>query len=290
MSSGGGGSSGSTQYNWNPVIGSYWGGAPGADGRGGGGVLGWAMDEAGKGYQQYGGKRIADRNQDQFTAAQRVRDMAASGGTPESAVARQTAGDFAAGRNLRANQYMGDNPFFRSSLQSNLEDVTNAYKQGTSADTTRMFNLAGAFGGSAHQNAVANNEAGLARNLSRMSNEAYQQQYDRSANLMESALGRQMQAIPLAYQGQSLQNDLNDRLMGIGGWEQGEQQKYLDQGYNDWANANNWGRQNVGWLVDILSRAQGGTGITQTNAGYQPANYGSMAVGAGLLGRSAGLF
>lgn len=288
MSSGGGGQSGTTQYNWNPTIGSYWGGQPGADGKGGGGVLGWAFDEATKPYQQYGAPRIADRNTDQFTAAQNVRNMASSGGPAETQTGRSAAQNIAAGNSY--NDYSGDNPYFRRSLQASLDDTTQAYKNGTSADTTRMMNLAGAFGGSAHQTAVANNESALARNLSRMSNEAHQAQYDRSANMDEARLSRQMGAIPLTYQAQGLSTDLNDRLMGVGAWDQAENQKYLDQGYNDWTQAQNWSRNNIGWLAQLLGGAQGSTGIQTTQAGYQPTNWGSTAAGAGLLGRAAGLF
>lgn len=284
MSSGGGGQSGQTRYDWNDVIGSYWGGRPGADGKGGGGVLGWAAEEAQRPYQQYGGQRIASRNADQFTAAQRVRDMAASGGPAETYRARQAAGDIASGGKLGANTYMGQSPQFAQLLKAGQEDITNAYKQGTSADTTRMFNLSGAFGGSAHQNAVANNENALGKQLSQYTAGMQNDQYNRSANLMESALGRQMQAIPLAYQGQGLQSDLNNQLMGIGQWDQAENQKYLDRNYEDWATQQNWGRNNVNWLASLLGGAQGSTGIQTQFGGYAPTNWGSTALGAGLLG------
>lgn len=89
------------------------------------------------------------------------------------------------------NPYGGqDNPHFLESLHRQQQDYTDAYNRGTSADTTRMFNLAGAFGGSAHQDAMANNERGLARGLGDMTNAAYQQQYDRSTSLAESGLNR----------------------------------------------------------------------------------------------------
>lgn len=89
-----------------------------------------------------------------------------------------------------ANPYGGENPYFQESLRGQLNDITDAYNKGVSADTTRMFNLAGAFGGSAHQNTVANNERELGRTLGNVTNQAYQQQYDRSAGLAESGLNR----------------------------------------------------------------------------------------------------
>ena len=291
MSSGGGG--GGTQgikTEWNDVIGSYYGGRPDATGQNGGGVLGWAAAEAAKPYQQYGGPRIADRNMDQYTSAQRVRDMARTGGPYETQIARQAAGTIAAGGGIQANPFMGDNPYFRQSLQAGLEDITNAYKKGTAADTAARFASAGVYGGGANQNAVANNEDALARNLSRTANEAYQQQFDRSGNLYEAGLNRQMSAIPLAFQGQGLQTDLNNQLMGIGNWEQGTQQKYLDQAYGDWTNAQNWSRNNIDWLLSKLGGAAGNTGTQTQFGGYQGPNYGSQALGLGLLGRGLGLY
>ena len=289
MSSGGGGNGGITRVDWNDVIGGYYGGKPGPDGKGGGGWLGEAEKVASTPYQSYG-NRIASRNNDQFTAAQRVRDMGNTGGPYETAIARSAAGTIAAGGGIQANPYMGDSPYFRDMMKSGMEDITNAYQKGTAAQTNRDANLAGVFGGGAYNNAVNDNQAALGKQLSQYAQGMQNQQYDRSGNLYEAGLNRQMSAIPLAFQGQGLQNDLNDRLMGVGKWEQDEQQKYQDQGYNDWVQQQNWGRGNVDWMLGNINRAMGGTGITQTQAGYQPTNWGSAALGAGLLGRAGGLF
>lgn len=291
MSSGGGG--GGTQgikTEWNDVIGSYWGGRPDATGQNGGGVLGWAAAEANKPYQQYGGQRIADRNMDQYTAAQRVRNMANTGGPYETQIARQAAGTIAAGGGLNANPYAGENPYFKDMVANANADTVNAYKQGTSADLTRLMNMSGAFGGSAHQNALANNEAGLAKQLGNQTTSMYGQQFDKSSGLYENALNRQMSAIPLAYQGQGLQTDLNNQLMGIGDWEQGTQQKYLDQAYNDWTQSQNWSRNNIGWLASLLGGAAGNTGTQTQFGGYQGPNYLSQGLGLGLLGKAAGIY
>lgn len=284
MSSGGGGQSGQTRYDWNDVIGSYWGGAPGADGQGGGGWLGEAAKEASKGYQQYGGQRIAGQNNDIWNAQQRTRDMAASGGPAETQTGRATAQAAAAGG--LANQYQGNNPYFRQMVSSANEDTVNAYKQGTSADLTRLMAMSGAFGGSAHQNALANNEAGLAKQLGNQTTSMYGQQFDRSANMDESRLGRQMAAIPLTYQAQGLSTDLNDRLQGIGDYQRQYDQQFIDQNYNDWTQNQNWNRNNINWMASLLGGAQGSTGIQTQFGGYAPTNYGSTAAGLGLLGAS----
>jgi hypothetical protein len=88
------------------------------------------------------------------------------------------------------NLFAGNNPYFRDTLMQGMDDITSQYQKGTAADTTRMFNLSGAFGGSAHQNAIANNEAGLGKTLNNYTNSMLNQQYDRSAGLEDSYLGR----------------------------------------------------------------------------------------------------
>lgn len=288
MSSGGGGQSGQTRYDWNDVIGSYWGGRPGPDGRGGGGVLGWAMDEASKPYQQYGGQRIASQNNDIWTAQQRIRDAAAAGGPVETQTGRAAAQNIAAGGSQ--NAYAGENPHFKQMVSNANQDTINAYKQGTSADLTRLMNMSGAFGGSAHMNALANNEAGLAKQLGNQTTSMYGQQYDKSAGLDESRLSRQLSAIPLTYQAQGLSTDLNNQLMGVGRDQMDYQQRFLDQNYGDWTNSQNWGRNNVNWLASLLGGAQGSTGIQTQFGGYQGPNYLSQGVGLGLLGKAAGLY
>ena len=93
------------------------------------------------------------------------------------------------------NQYAGEkNPHFRSLLQTGMEDITNAYKEGTQANTTKLMNLAGVFGGGAHQRAEANNQSALGKTLKDYASGMLNTQYDRSASLGEADLARQMQA------------------------------------------------------------------------------------------------
>lgn len=291
MSSGGGG--GGTQgikTEWNDVIGTYYGGRPDSTGQNGGGVLGWAAAEANKPWQRYGGQRIADRNMDQYTWAQRTRDMGNSGGPQETYRARMAAGDIASGNQVMANPFMGENPYFKQMVSNANEDTSKAYQQGTSAELTRLAALSGAFGGSAYQNAMANNQAGLAKQLGNQTTSMYGQQYDRSANIYDQERNRQLSAIPLAYQGQGLQSDLNNQLKGVGDWEQGTQQRYLDQNLADWTESQNWSRNNIDWLLSKLGGAAGNTGTQTQFGGYQGPNYLSQAAGLGLLGKVGGLY
>lgn len=319
--SGGGGQSGETRYNWNPFMENMW-----AGGNGNSGLLNRAVDTLNSPYQQYGGDRVAGINWDQEQAINSIRHTALGGGAPDTAAGRNAAMELARGPQGRnqnpwaesaitpgRNAYSGmDSPYFQSMLDSGVDDIVKGYERGTSADTTRMFNLAGAFGGSAHQNAIKNNEETLGKTLNNYVNTARQGQFDRSAGLEESAIGRDLQAqqfdknigfsgyesalqrqlgaIPLAFQGQSLAFDAARNLMGAGDFQRSYDQSLLDQQYGDWQQSQNWERNNINWLANLLSQAQGGTGVTTQMGGYQGINPGAGILGAAALGRGMGFF
>ena len=213
------------------------------------------------------------------------------------------------------NRFQGvDNPFFKDTVRNTMEDATNAYKQGTSADTTRMFNLSGAFGGSAHQNAVANNEGALAKQLGNIGNQMYSGQYDRSAGLEEGRLGRwtgategllsrgeagwqrgqdrasnafegergrQLAATGLGQNEQGLAIDRGNWANQLGRENQQDRQRQSDFDYQQWTEQQNHRFKILELLMSNYGRAQGGTGST-TSSVYGGSNAG--AIGGGLLG------
>lgn len=335
MSSGGGGGSGTTKYEWNDDMAQYWRPA-----------LAQGAQLAGQPYQPYTGQRIAGINADQQMGMDAIRNFAINSGSPVTKAAngqlQQTLdGYYLTGlgqdqyadalnpwalesANVNRNQYAGSSPQFEAMLQTGREGITDAYKQGTSADTTRMFNLAGAFGGSAHQNAVANNEAALAKQLGAYDTSMRNDQFNRSAGLEESFLGRdlqnsqfdkqlgsqleenrlnrgttafqnernrQMEAVPYGQHEQDMALDRYRSVIGIGDAQRGFNQDVLNQQYNDWQDALNYPQRQMDWLTGLLSRAQGGISAnsTTTPAGYSASPF-SQVIGAGLLGRAAGLY
>lgn len=277
MSGGGGGQSGITRYDWNDTMAQYYQGNAGDPG-------GWLMrasNEATKPYQGYSGQRVYGIDPYQDAAMQGIYDIALRGGAPDTMAGRGAAQDFASGS--INNSYGGmNNPYFNQVMQSGLSDITDAYRQGTAADTTRMFNLAGAFGGSAHQQAVQNNENALAKQLGNYTSQMLNDQYNRSADIEGQDINRQLQAIPLAFQGQGLGLGAAQALMGAGDVRRNYGQQLLDDQYQRWAEQQNYGRNAIDWMFNTLGRAQGSTGVsTQTPA------YGGVNPMAGLLGAAA---
>ena len=277
MSSSGGGQSGITRYDWNDTMARYYQG----DQTNPGGWLQVATNEAWKPYQAYTGSRVAGIDPYQTQAMQGIYNTIYGHGASDTEAGREAAKQFASG-NID-NPYGGlNNPYYHGVVNQGMEDITNAYKQGTSADTTRMFNLAGAFGGSAHQNAVANNENALAKQLGNYANQMYSQQYDRAGQLAGQDIQNQLSSIPLAQQGQNLSFDAFRNLMGAGDFNRGYQQQNLDTNYQNWTEQQNYARNAIDWMFNVLGRAQGSTGVsTQTPA------YGGINPAAGLLGAAA---
>jgi hypothetical protein len=210
----------------------------------------------------------------------------------------------------RENQFKGlNNPYFDTKLKQGMDELTAAYQQGTAADTNRMFNMGGAFGGSAHQQAIANNEAGLGKALGNFGSTMLNDQFNRSAGLesddlgrsqqaqqfnkqigagtYENERGRQMGAAGMAQNDQGLTLQRYNALMGIGDVNRSLTQDQLNLGYQDWQDERNFDMRQLQNFMGLLSTAQGGIGgnITQTTPGYQASPY-SMLMG-GLMGYNA---
>lgn len=205
------------------------------------------------------------------------------------------------------NLFAGDNPYFRNMLQQGMEDITSAYQQGTAADTTRKFALAGTFGGKAHDDIVARNEAGLGKSLTNYTTGMLNDQFNRSAGLEDSFLSRdlqnqqynksgamgaydadaarRMQAIGYGQNEQGLALNRADALMNWGNTQRGVNQQNLDFDFEQWNEGQNWPYKQLDWLSGIYSRAQGGTGQQTT---MYPSN--GVAQGLGGLLAAASLF
>lgn len=258
-----GGQATSNKHEWNDTIAAYLQGTP----ENPGGWLSLAGAAAQKPYVNYqqatGNQRIQDFTGDQNRAMDETRHYVLSGGNDATRAAngylQQVLGGSQLAGGAQANPYGGmDSQYFKSVLNSGLGDIQNAYKQGTAADTTRMFNLSGAFGGSAHQNAVANNESALAKRLSDYTSGMQNEQYNRSAGLQEAAYGRQAAAVPYGQAEQGLAKERFGMLGGIGDAQQQMGQRQKDLAFQDWADKQGWDHKQVEWMLGQLRGAEGG--------------------------------
>ena len=209
------------------------------------------------------------------------------------------------------NQFAGQSPWWQGIVKGGMDDITSAYDQGTRADTTRMAVLSGAYGGSAHQQKMANDQAALGKTLANYSNQMENSQYERSANLeqqflnnnlqnqqlnkqlggqwaenqmnresgaYQNAAQRQMQAAGMGYNTQGLALDRLGMLMQTGRLGQEFDQRQKDFEYQDWLDVQNHPYKMIDWLTGNYGRAQGGMGANSTVYG------GSGNTGGNILG------
>lgn len=301
MSSGGGGGGGTTQYNWNDDMAPQWRN-----------VLGDASNVYNTPYQSYQNgdpnALVAGLSPDQQAAMGNIRtftsDPSRGVSNPASVLndAQIQEANTLSGNYLMADPYAnqdnsyGDpnNQYFQNYMKSGADDITNAYKQGTAADTTRMFNLAGAFGGSAYNNAVGQNEAALGKTLNNYTSGMMNDQYNRSAQLQQQDLARGSQAYQNERQRQtgmvgSAQNEQGltlqraQALMGVGDANRSYNQDILNAKYNTYNQQKQYPYTQLDYLTGILSRAQGGISPNSTTqqSGYGASPY-SALLGGGL--------
>lgn len=118
-------------------------------------ALNKASGIANQDYVGYGGPRIQDFTPDQYAAFDMTR-QAAQNGSPLI----DAGGDYiqnalqGQGYQPGQNQYAGENPYLGQMIQSAQQDVTDAYTQSTLPNLMTQFNQGGAFGGTAHQQAL----------------------------------------------------------------------------------------------------------------------------------------
>lgn len=331
MSGGGSGGSGTQQYNWNDTLAPQWANAI-SWARG-------LTDPAGAGaYHQYlgpdqsvyGGARAADGSslfsassndpthrisnltQDQLNAMNNIRlyglDPTYGVQDPNTA---QNAGIDQETKTLQGgylnsdpyaiatNPYSGNSPFFQQGLQSGLSDIADAYQRGTASDLNREATLGGVMGGSAYENAKTSNEAALAKQMGNFTSGMLNDQFNRSAQLEDSALNRgsgayqnernrMISTLSPTQNEQNLALQRQNAVLGVGDAQRGYNQDLLNQAYGDYQTQQNQQFKMLDYLSGLLGRAQGGVSpnMAYTTPGYQASPL-SQIIGGGLLAYGA---
>ena len=225
--------------------------------------LGAAGQEAGKPYETYQGMRVAPFTNLQNQAFQGI--GASMYGTPATTAAASSLASILSG---------GSNPELDNVIQRSQRGVTDAYNDAVHG-TTRLFNTGNAFGSSAHQAAMRDNQEALATGLGDVESGLRYQDFTGNLN-------RQLQAAPLAMQNAQGLQGLYSGGLQAGNLQQGYGQALVDSQYGDWQGSQQHGWNQLGQYGNALSRALGGAGTQQTVT--EPNNPWSNALGLGLLG------
>lgn len=283
---------------------------------------------------QYTGQLVAGMNGNQNQAIDQVQNLATQGNPALSAANNYVAGAASNGGNAYApqsNQYVGqnvqasqnpyatmDNPALDGQINKAQTDLSNQYAAGTGAQTMAQFRNAGAFGGSAQQEATTANNNQLANALTNVDTQMRGNAYanTQAAAGQQAALNTQTglanQSNNLNYTQQnnalnsqnyntgqsnalsasSLAPNLNQanyygagQLMNAGTQQQAQSQNDLNAQYQQWYNQAYSPYQQLGVLQSALSGAlgNGAQGVsTSTQSGGS--NTAALAGGAAALG------
>lgn len=261
------------------------------------GALNRASQLSQRPYEGYDGNMVAGMTGDQNLAADLIRQQATNTDVLDAGsgyVSSLLGGN--GGFTAQRNQFAGENPYLGQMIANAQGDVVNQYQQATLPGLMGQFNSAGAYGGSAHQNALNQANRTLADQLSQISTGMRSEDYNRQVGLDESYLGRQQDAFGINQQGQlsalGMIPGLNQAgLMGAqalgqqGALQQANQQAQLDSNYNQFMEQRDWDVNQLQTLANMLGTVQGGS-TTSPNPNYRSAGQNAMTA-AMMLGSAA---
>lgn len=208
-----------------------------------------------------------------------------------------------------------NNPYLANSVNASNQAITQAYNSSTAPQTLAQFRNAGAFGGSAQQQATSNNQYQLGNALSNNTANMYNAAYNTAAGVA-SQNAQQQNTVNMSNQaiGTNANNAYNQNLssnyyntlgaavnannaygttgagqLTAGGVQQQNSQDQLNSLYQQWYNQVNQPYAQLSTLSSALSGALGsgaGTSVTQQMPGSS--NTLGSALGLGQIG--AGLY
>lgn len=235
---------------------------------------------------------------DQLTAQNLIRNQAMYGNGMTNAANSFNQGLLSGGYAYTpdSNPYSGENPFLNQAIQNAQADVTRAYSNNVAPGISSAFNSSGAYGGTAHQAALAESQRQLAGELGDISTGMRSADYDRQVALAESDINRRMQASQnnLGMQLQGLQMAPQLQQMGYNGANQLAQsgqmqqllgQQGLDANYENYLDARDWDANRLGVLANALGTVQGGSqSSTAANPNYRSAGQNALSAAAMIGG------
>lgn len=271
-------------------------------------MVGRAVTESERPYESYEGQRLAEFTPDQLNSMQAIRNL--QGGTQPY---MQQALDYA--------QQVGDRALGTTSLTpDSINQFMSPYQQGVTdiakreaikdLDKSMMgiddyFSNVGAFGGD--RQAILESEAinDTNQRLSDLQMTGLNNAYDRASNMAVQQAQLQNQGLGIAQgAATNLANiataqqsaGLRDAsaLQNVGGMQQAYDQGLLDIDYQDWADAQNWEKGQLGFLSSMINPVLGnvtGSSTTTTMPQQESSPLGSiLGMGLSLSGLGGGSF
>jgi hypothetical protein len=247
-------------------------------------------------YQPYTDQRNADLNQYQNAGLNATANRALQG-SQEVGQARQQLGDTLGGGyfgNVASNQFAGSNPFLQKMIDQSSDDIISKYQTVTKPQLDSQMARSGSFGNSGIQQMQGAALSDLTKNLGNIQNQYRFQDYglqgqygenaaNRAQGAYEAERGRQFSGIGLAPT-LANQDYIDARaLSGVGDVYQQQEQRGLDTQYQNFLEARNYPREQLGVLGSALGANTGQTTSSQGPKGSPAAaGLGGAAAGASL--------
>lgn len=230
------------------------------------GYLQRAQQVADTPYQAYGGQRVADMNPWQTQAYQAQAQRAASG-SPVMSAANQTLTSTINGG------FLGGNPYLQNQIDAAQGDLTRQWNNVQKPQWDTAMGQSGSFGNSGVMQAGAQGMNTLQQNMGRIGS-------DMRFNAYNTERANQQAALSMAPTYAA--NDYNDinQMQQAGAGIQGQNQKQLDSGYQQFLEARNYPQTQLDIMGNALGRSYGQTS-TSTQPGPSTA---SQLAGGALTG------
>lgn len=262
-----------------------------------------ANDLSNRPYEAYNAEQVAPLN-GYHNAGIDATYRRAAGGDPTfnsaNAQAQNTLNGAYLGRGAYGNAMAGvDNKYLNDVISNTNSDIVRSFQNGTMPQTDTSFARSGAFGGSAWQQANAENNRQLASELAKNTSNLRFQDYQTQQQLAENLAERQSSAygaergnmMGMVGQGQQLSNQAYtdaQNLLGVGDIQRDYQQTLDNQGYQNFLNRQNWPLQNMDILANAIRTSMGGGG-SSTQTGTMPSvNRTASMIGGGMAGAGLG--
>jgi len=231
--------------------------------------------------QPYPFETVAPFTQDQQAAMDAVRARATAGSPVVNAAQQQTL-------NTINGDYLNPqtNPYLQQTFDQAANRVTDAFSRGTAAQTDARFARAGAFGGSAWNQAQQANQTALGDSLAGMAANIFGNNYAQERN-------RQQQAAQFAPNLAAQDYRDAEALLNVGGMQQQLGQQYLTDDASRFQQAQQYPYQQFQMFGSMFS-PNFGMNSTQSYPGVSPLSgaLGGALGGVGLYNslNQAGMF
>ena len=242
-----------------------------------------AINQSNMPYQGYQGQTVADINPEQ-NAGLNMTAQTAMQSSPDVLAGRGQITDTASGNYLNSNPWLGSQ-YTDAVINQNANNMAQAYRLGTGAQTDAAFARGGAYGGSAYNQMQAANAAGLANSIGQMANNYQLQRTGMGSQDYQSERANQMQASGMAPGLQNMDLQAGAALTGVGDAYRGYTQDLLNAGQNQYNASQLYPWQSLDNLGSALARASGnaaGGSTTTAQQNYQASPFANM-LGLGAL-------